>query len=74
MVVVTDGAASDRVDEIADSMRNTEGIDMIAVGWGGYDINDLKDITGGDMSNIVTATSTSNLMQKITPLIETVCS
>lgn len=73
MVVISDGKSSSSdpnhpVDDAAYDVRN-QGVEMIALGWGGFNIDDLKDIS----NPILTADDPADLANNIAPLIETIC-
>merc|ERR1712048_961489 len=73
MVVITDGksSSSSKPGGPASDMRN-RGIEMIAMGWGDYEMDDLRDIASNN-NDILTASSSGDLKNKITDLIEVVC-
>ena len=50
------------------------GIEMIAFGWGDYEMDDLKDIAGcSSCDRILTASSAGNLMDRVQEIVEEIC-
>jgi len=75
MVVITDGQSSGSSPPggPANDMRN-KGIEVIAIGWGNYEMDDLRDIAGCDnCDRILTASSAGDLSNRVQEIVEEIC-
>ena len=73
MVVVTDGQSFDDVQVISDEMRERD-IEMIAVGFGSYNLNELQQIANDpDEEYLFTGSSAEDLKDLLEDVTKIVC-